>query len=63
MKDTKKTCVFVSEPSIKGYYEKTYALSDGIRNLQNNLLNEYAQGKTEQDVTQDLVNLFLNVGK
>lgn len=43
MKDTKNTCVFVSEPSIKGYYEKTYALYDGIRNLQNNLLNEYAQ--------------------
>lgn len=63
MKDTKNTCVFVSEPSIKGYYEKTYALYDGIRNLQNNLLNEYAQGKTEQDVTQNLVNLFLNAGK
>lgn len=62
MKTTKESCVFVSEPSIKGYYNKTYALYNGIRNIQNDLEYKYKQGETEQTITQEIVDLFLSVG-
>lgn len=62
LKSTKESCVFVSEPSIKGYYNKTYALYNGIRNIQNDLEYKYKQGETEQTITQEIVDLFLSVG-
>ncbi len=62
LKSTKESCVFVSEPSIKGYYNKTYALYNGIRKIQNDLEDKYKQGETEQTITQEIVDLFLSVG-
>lgn len=32
--ETKKTCTFLSEPNMAGYWSKVYSLNDAIRNLQ-----------------------------
>lgn len=42
---TKQRCTFLSEPNMAGYWNKVYALNDGIRSLQNSL-----DGKTANDI-------------
>ena len=63
MKTTRDTCVFLSEPSVKGYFPNTYALYNGIRKLQADLKNKYDSGKTADDITEEIVGLFRNTGK
>ena len=61
LKSTMDSCTFLSEPSIAGYFPNTYALYSKIRKLQKELTSMYASGKTYEEITDQLVDLFLTI--
>ena len=63
LKTTMENCTILAEPSIDGFYPNTYALYNGIRQIQKQLPQKYANGETTESITQELVDLFLNIGK
>lgn len=63
LKTTMENCTILAEPSIDGFYPNTYALYNGIRQIQKQLQTKYANGETTESITQELVDLFLNIGK
>lgn len=63
LKTTGETYLFLSEPSIDGFYPNTYALYNKIRELQKQLAEKYENGETVESITQELVDLFLHTGK
>lgn len=63
LKTTMENCTILAEPSIDGFYPNTYALYNGIRQIQKQLQTKYKNGETTESITQELVDLFLNIGK
>lgn len=61
LKSTMDSCTFLSEPSIAGYFPNTYALYSKIRKLQKELTSMYASGKTYEEITDQLVDVFLTI--
>lgn len=44
-----------------GYFPNTYALYSEIRKLQKELTSMYANGKTYEEITNQLVDVFLTI--
>lgn len=63
LKKTRENCTFISEPSIHGYYQKTYNLYDYFRSLQKKLSQMYIDGKSSEDITKEIVDVFYSLGK
>ena len=61
LKSTVESCTFLSEPSMAGYFPNTYTLYSKIRALQKELPSMYASGKTEEEITDQLVDVFLSI--
>ena len=61
LKSTVESCTFLSEPSMAGYFPNTYTLYSKIRALQKELPSMYASGKTEEEITDQLVDVFLTI--
>lgn len=61
LKSTVDSCTFLSEPSMAGYFPNTYALYSEIRKLQKELTSMYANGKTYEEITNQLVDVFLTI--
>ena len=61
LKSTVESCTFLSEPSMAGYFPNTYSLYSKIRALQKELPSMYASGKTEEEITDQLVDMFLSI--
>lgn len=55
---TRQTCTLLPETSISGYWNKVTALYSNIRAIQKNLAEERANGKTTDDITNDVVGYF-----
>jgi multiple sugar transport system substrate-binding protein len=52
LSDTSKNCKAVTEPNFAGYYNKVYALYDGIRALQRNPENYNDSSAFEEAITE-----------
>lgn len=63
LKETRNNCTFLSEPSMSGYYPKTYDLYNYLRSLQKNLSQMYSEGKSSEDITKEIINKFYSLGK
>ena len=63
LKTTREQCTFISEPSGDGFYPKTYVLYNNIRQLQKQIGTMYANGATDDSITQELIDMFRNTGK
>ncbi len=63
LNDTRSSCTFLPEPSINGYYSNTYTLYNEIRALQKDIQKNGYNGKSAQDVANEIVDFFLNIGK
>ena len=61
LKSTVDSCTFLSEPSTAGYFPNTYTLYSKIRELQKGLTSMYASGKTYEEITDQLVDMFLTI--
>lgn len=61
LKSTVESCTFLSEPSMAGYFPNTYTLYSKIRALQKELPSMYENGKTEEEITDQLVDMFLSI--
>lgn len=61
LKSTVESCTFLSEPSMAGYFPNTYTLYSKIRALQKELPSMYENGKTEEEITDQLVAVFLTI--
>ena len=61
LKSTVDSCTFLSEPSTAGYFPNTYKLYSKIRELQKGLTSMYANGKTYEEITARLVDMFLTI--
>ena len=61
LKSTVESCTFLSEPSMAGYFPNTYTLYSKIRALQKELPSMYENGKTEEEITDQLVDVFLSI--
>ena len=61
LKSTVESCTFLSEPSMAGYFPNTYTLYSKIRALQKELPSMYENGKTEEEITDQLVDMFLTI--
>lgn len=61
LKSTVESCTFLSEPSMAGYFPNTYTLYSKIRAMQKELPSMYENGKTEEEITDQLVDMFLSI--
>lgn len=61
LKSTVESCTFLSEPSTAGYFPNTYTLYSKIRELQKGLTSLYENGKTYENITDQLVDMFLTL--
>lgn len=61
LKSTVESCTFLSEPSMAGYFPNTYTLYSKIRALQKELPSMYENGETEEEITDQLVDMFLSI--
>ena len=61
LKYTVESCTFLSEPSMAGYFPNTYTLYSKIRALQKELPSMYENGKIEEEITDQLVDMFLSI--
>ena len=61
LKSTMQSCTFLSEPSMAGYFPNTYTLYSKIRELQKELPSMYDNGKTEEEITNQLVDMLLSI--
>ena len=61
LKSTVESCTFLSEPSMAGYFPNTYTLYSKIRAMQKELPSMYENGKTEEEITDQLVDVFLSI--
>lgn len=59
--ETKTKCSLLSEPNIEGYWNKVYALNDGIRALQKTLDEKYANGATATTVAEEIKTIFTSI--
>lgn len=55
---TKESCTLLSEPNFINYYPNVYSLYDKIRLLQKNLSSKYNEGKSQEEITSEIINYF-----
>ncbi len=58
---TKESCTLLSEPNFSNYYNKVYSLYDNIRLLQKNLTSKYNEGKSQEEITNEIINYFISI--
>lgn len=61
LKSTVESCTFLSEPSMAGYFPNTYTLYSKIRALQKELPSMHENGKTYEEITNQLVDMLLSI--
>ena len=61
LKSTMESCTFLSEPSMAGYFPNTYTLYSKIRALQKELPSMRENGKTDEEITDQLVDMLLSI--
>lgn len=59
--EVNETATAIKEPSFAGYYEKIYALYDGLRELQPRLAERFANGEDAAKLAEETWDLFRSI--